>query len=45
MYAIRSYYGFSLFVSEDMKVYACSFQAGLIDGDQLTDQNTLEDIV
>lgn len=35
---------FSLFVSEDMKVYACSFQAGLIDGDQLTDQNTLEDI-
>ncbi len=35
---------FSLFVSEDMKVYPCSFQCGLVEGDNITDKNTLEDI-
>lgn len=35
---------FSLFVSEDMKVYPCSFQTGLKEGDQLTEQNTIKDI-
>jgi radical SAM protein with 4Fe4S-binding SPASM domain len=35
---------FSLYVSEDLKVYPCSFQSGLALGDQLTDENSLLDI-
>ena len=35
---------FSLFVSEDMRVYPCSFQGGLAKGDLLTEENTLENI-
>lgn len=32
---------FSLYVSEDLSVYPCSFQNGLANGDRLTDENTL----
>ena len=35
---------FSMYVSEDLKVYPCSFQSGLAEGDQLEDQTTLLDI-
>ncbi|MBB2684874.1 UNVERIFIED_ORG: radical SAM protein with 4Fe4S-binding SPASM domain [Rhizobium etli] len=35
---------FSLYVSEDMKVYPCSFQSGLAKGDQLDERNSLLDI-
>lgn len=35
---------FSLYVSEDMRVYPCSFQSGLIDGDKLTEDNSLLEI-
>ena len=35
---------FSLYVSEDMRVYPCSFQAALAPGDQLDGKNTLHDI-
>ncbi len=35
---------FSLYVSEDMQVHPCSFQSGLVAGDKLTSENSLEDI-
>ncbi|MFC3396357.1 SPASM domain-containing protein [Brenneria rubrifaciens] len=35
---------FSMYVSEDLKVYPCSFQSGLVDGDQLNDNTSLLDI-
>lgn len=35
---------FSLYVSEDMRVYPCSFQGGLAAGDQLDSNTTLHDI-
>lgn len=35
---------FSLFVSEDLKVYPCSFQNGLGEGDKLDDKTSLLDI-
>ncbi|MGR7776605.1 radical SAM/SPASM domain-containing protein [Klebsiella aerogenes] len=35
---------FSMYVSEDLKVYPCSFQSSLSGGDQLNDENTLLDI-
>lgn len=35
---------FSMYVSEDLKVYPCSFQSGLAQGDQLDDEATLLDI-
>ncbi|PSU95754.1 radical SAM/SPASM domain-containing protein [Photobacterium kishitanii] len=35
---------FSLYVSEDLKVYPCSFQAGLVEGDMLSNETTLQDI-
>jgi len=35
---------FSLYVSEDMKVYPCSFQSGLVEGDLLTEDNSLLEI-
>jgi len=35
---------FSMYVSEDLKVYPCSFQSGLDDGDQLDDKTSLLDI-
>lgn len=35
---------FSLYVSEDLKVYPCSFQSGLAAGDKLTDEISLLDI-
>jgi radical SAM protein with 4Fe4S-binding SPASM domain len=35
---------FSLYVSEDMKVYPCSFQSGLVEGDVLDDDTSLLDI-
>ena len=35
---------FSLYVSEDLKVYPCSFQSGLAEGDTLTDETSLLDI-
>lgn len=35
---------FSLYVSEDMQVHPCSFQSGLVVGDKLTSENSLEDI-
>jgi len=35
---------FSLFVSENMKVYPCSFQNGIVEGDSLSDGLTLKDI-
>lgn len=35
---------FSLYVAEDMKVYPCSFQSGLVEGDMLTDDTSLLDI-
>lgn len=35
---------FSLYVAEDMKVYPCSFQSGLIEGDLLSDDTSLLDI-
>lgn len=35
---------FSLFVSEDLRVYPCSFQTGLSVGDQLDEQNSLHEI-
>ncbi len=35
---------FSMYVSEDLKVYPCSFQSGLADGDRLDDKTTLIDI-
>ncbi|TDF41700.1 radical SAM protein [Alteromonadaceae bacterium M269] len=35
---------FSLYVSEDMRVYPCSFQSGLAPGDQLDNETTLQDI-
>jgi len=35
---------FSLYVSEDMTVYPCSFQSGLVAGDRLDDQTSLLDI-
>ena len=35
---------FSLYVSEDMRVYPCSFQAALADGDLLDETNSLHDI-
>lgn len=35
---------FSMYVSEDMKVYPCSFQNGLAEGDQLDNKTTLLDI-
>lgn len=35
---------FSLYVSEDLKVYPCSFQSGLVEGDQLDRETTLLNI-
>jgi radical SAM additional 4Fe4S-binding domain len=35
---------FSLYVSEDLKVYPCSFQSGLAAGDELSDETSLLDI-
>ncbi|MFG1295589.1 radical SAM/SPASM domain-containing protein [Xanthobacter variabilis] len=35
---------FSLYVSEDMKVYPCSFQSGLVEGDTLNADTSLLDI-
>ena len=35
---------FSMYVSEDLKVYPCSFQSGLAKGDQLDGETTLLDI-
>lgn len=35
---------FSLYVSEDLKVYPCSFQSGLVEGDQLSGDTSLLDI-
>lgn len=35
---------FSLYVAEDLKVYPCSFQSGLVDGDTLSDETSLLDI-
>jgi radical SAM protein with 4Fe4S-binding SPASM domain len=35
---------FSLYVSEDLRVYPCSFQSGLAAGDKLDDKNSLMDI-
>lgn len=35
---------FSMYVSEDLKVYPCSFQSGLAKGHQLDDDTTLLDI-
>lgn len=35
---------FSLYVSEDLTVYPCSFQSGLVKGDKLDDQTSLLDI-
>jgi radical SAM protein with 4Fe4S-binding SPASM domain len=35
---------FSMYVSEDMKVYPCSFQTGLAGGDQIDNETTLLDI-
>jgi len=35
---------FSMYVSEDLKVYPCSFQSGLAEGDQLDNETTLLDI-
>lgn len=35
---------FSMYVSEDLKVYPCSFQGGLVEGDQLNDETSLLDI-
>lgn len=35
---------FSMYVSEDLKVYPCSFQSGLVTGDQLDNETTLLDI-
>jgi hypothetical protein len=35
---------FSLYVAEDMKVYPCSFQSGLVEGDILSDDTSLLDI-
>lgn len=35
---------FSMYVSEDLKVYPCSFQSGLAGGDQLDEKTTLLDI-
>lgn len=35
---------FSLFVAEDMRVYPCSFQSGLAEGDLLSADRPLEDI-
>ena len=35
---------FSLFVSEDMKVFPCSFQNGHAEGDTITEEQSLEDI-
>lgn len=35
---------FSMYVSEDLSVHPCSFQSGLADGDQLTENNSLLDI-
>ncbi|PKN17840.1 MAG: hypothetical protein CVU68_10135 [Deltaproteobacteria bacterium HGW-Deltaproteobacteria-3] len=35
---------FSMYVSEDLKVYPCSFQSGLEEGDQLDNETTLLDI-
>ncbi|WP_210215029.1 radical SAM protein [Mesorhizobium sp. M4B.F.Ca.ET.089.01.1.1] len=32
---------FSLYVSEDLKVYPCSFQSGLVEGDKLSDATSL----
>lgn len=35
---------FSIYVSEDLKVYPCSFQGGLAEGDKLDDTRSLLDI-
>jgi len=35
---------FSMYVSENLKVYPCSFQSGLAEGDQLDNKTTLLDI-
>lgn len=35
---------FSMYVSEDLKVYPCSFHSGFAEGDQLDNQTTLLDI-
>jgi radical SAM protein with 4Fe4S-binding SPASM domain len=35
---------FSLYVAEDMKVYPCSFQSGLVEGDILSEDTSLLDI-
>tara|TARA_R110001592_G_scaffold319334_1_gene596913 strand:- start:267 stop:1094 length:828 start_codon:yes stop_codon:yes gene_type:complete len=35
---------FSLYVSEDMRVYPCSFQGGLAEGDLLNEDQSLQDI-
>ncbi len=35
---------FSMYVSEDLKVYPCSFQSGLAEGDQLDENTALLDI-
>lgn len=35
---------FSLYVAEDLKVYPCSFQSGLVEGDLLSDDTSLLDI-
>lgn len=35
---------FSLYVSEDLKVYCCSFQSGNTEGDQINSKTTLLDI-
>ena len=35
---------FSMYISEDLKVYPCSFQNGLVEGDQLSDKTSLLEI-
>lgn len=35
---------FSMYVSEDLKAYPCSFQSGLAEGDQMDEKTTLLDI-
>ncbi len=35
---------FSMYVSEDLRVYPCSFQSGLAEGDRLDNEKTLLDI-
>lgn len=35
---------FSMYVSEDLQVYPCSYQSGLVEGDRLGPDNKLQDI-